>query len=699
MTRPLSPDRVTCRRLVTGVAAFAVAATPFTMAVPAHAAGANTINVYVSDYYGGQPLASMSVSLLNTLTGATVGSAQVSDANGKAEFTGLDDGAYTAKVAGTTKYDEKFSTATTVDADNTTSSASVSPVPKTAQVGKIKGTVSKAGSHVHGYAEIFPSTATEAAVLSGAVMPISSARGYFNDGQYGVDTSTVKWKSGNLAPGTYKVLLGDEHSDSSSYIYNSDHTQSWRHYSTSVWVGAGTGANNTADNAATLTVSAEGLTAAPAATLIAPATPVGPTRVTGTVTGTGAAKLSGVSVTLFQNVGGSWYSRGYEYTDDKGAFVFNQTLAAGTYTLRANDGWNDYKAEFLGDIHPDYPWSLPSPDVTTFALGADGAVTQNMTLDRSPVDRSSGIFGTVTDDRNIAHPGAVTVFDVYGNYVASTYTHRDGGWEILASSLAPGTYKVRAESEQGDAVSAFQGASSFNGATKFTVPVKGAINVGGSQLKRYGYISTKITLPASTRAADSSVTGTLTTLNGNRAGYTYGESGDTLTMRVAPGTYLLQATGYRWNPFNQSNNYDPNAVTFIPQFWKTGFSADTATKIKVASGAKVSGLNFTLGRTLKATSAPAISGTAKAGAVLRGAVGAWNVADDVAFTYTWKRGTSVVSRAAMYKVATADVGKTLTLTIGARDTNGEFLPGTATSKQFAIPKPVKKKKKSKKKKK
>jgi hypothetical protein len=83
-------------------------------------------------------------------------------------------------------------------------------------------------------------------------------------------------------------------------------------------------------------------------------------------------------------------------------------------------------------------------------------------------------------------------------------------------------------------------------------------------------------------------------------------------------------------------------------------------------------------KTLTLTSAPRISGAAKLGTTLTATAGSW-VPTTVALSYQWKRSATVITGAnkATYKVAAADLGKTLSVTVTGTKTG--YLATATTS--------------------
>jgi hypothetical protein len=95
----------------------------------------------------------------------------------------------------------------------------------------------------------------------------------------------------------------------------------------------------------------------------------------------------------------------------------------------------------------------------------------------------------------------------------------------------------------------------------------------------------------------------------------------------------------------------------------------TATLAGYVTTSKVSALTATVATgTFTSAPAPTISGTATFGQTLTAVTGTWT--SSPTFTYQWRRSgsTTVIGTAARYTLGTADIGKTLTVTVTATKT-------------------------------
>ncbi|MGI9196708.1 MAG: hypothetical protein ACR2KE_04525 [Candidatus Nanopelagicales bacterium] len=100
------------------------------------------------------------------------------------------------------------------------------------------------------------------------------------------------------------------------------------------------------------------------------------------------------------------------------------------------------------------------------------------------------------------------------------------------------------------------------------------------------------------------------------------------------------------------------------------------TKVTIVDNA--SGLSFREGAmtAVASVTAPKISGTAKVGQTLKVSTGTWSPTPS-SYTYAWKIGTKVVSTKNSYKVAAADKGKKVTVTVTAKADG--YKDGTASA--------------------
>ncbi|WGL53579.1 carboxypeptidase-like regulatory domain-containing protein [Nocardioides sp. BP30] len=643
--------------------------------------GTDSLSVTVDDFTTGAPLGGVNVELYSTATGATVGNALTTDSSGNVTFGNLADGSYTAKAVATSTHHDQFSVVENLDANNASADVTISPVSVGASRGSLTGTVTQATTtYLYDYVAVYPATTTQTQIANKSVNPVSTS--WEATGSDTPTTLSTTWRS-SIPVGQYKVVAYDVTSGGGSCCPSS--------YATAVWAGAPTSAND-ADHAAIFTVKSAAATNIGSTALPAAANVITTPEIGGTVTGVGGIKLASASyqddveVMLYRQdtSNSTWSQVAATWTDDKGTYSFSGQ-PAGTYTLRVWDPSGEYGDEWLGGTAVDSS-AVPPAGVPTFTIDGTTPVTKNITAKQTTLDTSSGLHGTITDDAGKAHPGRIDVYDVYGFEVWESQTRRDGTWTLPTTSLAPGQYKV--EAADSDDVSSYYGGKTFKTASTFTVPVKGSVSAGGSKLLRYATISGKITLPAVSGTDEGQVYLQLLDGDGYEVDNTGANDDGSYSFVEQPGTYYLVAYGRRDASWDDTDA-NLSEVDFVPQFWKGRYTLASATPIKLGSGAKAT-VSYTLGRTLLATAAPTISGSATQGGTLTATTGTWNVTQDLAYSYTWKRGATVLSHAASYKPVAADQGQTLTVSVQARDTNGDYLSGSTTKSVKVAAAPVKK---------
>ncbi|MET3802688.1 hypothetical protein ABID70_002643 [Clavibacter michiganensis] len=147
------------------------------------------------------------------------------------------------------------------------------------------------------------------------------------------------------------------------------------------------------------------------------------------------------------------------------------------------------------------------------------------------------------------------------------------------------------------------------------------------------------------------------------------------SLTAAPGTWAPVPTTftYRWFAANvaisgaTASTYVPVAadvgkrITVTVTGARSGYTS--ASKTSAGSAAVVAA---PAAKAFAIASSPTISGSASVGGVLTAATGSWSPAP--AFTYQWTVGTTAITGAAgsTYTVGTADLGKTITVTITAK---------------------------------
>ncbi|OUE31982.1 hypothetical protein BFL35_02270 [Clavibacter michiganensis] len=158
------------------------------------------------------------------------------------------------------------------------------------------------------------------------------------------------------------------------------------------------------------------------------------------------------------------------------------------------------------------------------------------------------------------------------------------------------------------------------------------------------------------------------------------------TLTAAPGTWAPVPTtfSYRWFVANvavsgaTASTYAPVAadvgkrITVTVTGARSGYTS--ASKTSAASAAVIAA---PAAKAFAVASSPTITGTVAVGGVLTAATGSWSPAP--AFSYQWSAGTTAISGAtgSTYTLGTADLGKTITVTITAKATG--YITTTRTS--------------------
>jgi hypothetical protein len=710
------------RSLLATAAASGLVLTPLGWLPSAEAApaGPGVVSVDVGDLYSGDDLSGIQVTLYSTATGAAVASrttpvddpstSEQDESSGVVSFEGVDLGTYTAKAHDPSgKHQDRYSTAVVLTDGDAYENISIRMTPIGASFGRLGGDVSQVTDNdLSAYVEVYPSTVTTAAIESGEADYVS--RTYVGDyvEDDGVQTLSDDWQL-NLAPGSYKVRAVDIDSQTCGYVEGEYECS----YSRTTWVGG-----NTAETATALTVVAGKNNTTADVTLPAEAV-TGVKRITGTVTGPGGIKIDDVEVDLLQRLDNQWIEVASTETGADGTYGFSHArecqvetyeynentytdidcgddapVRAGTFTLRFSDDRSDgyyaspkeFETVYFGNVAPASE-GQPPENAQTVTLGETGTQTAAASMTRLPLDTSTGLYGRLSDDAGAGRAGDVRIYDLSGRYVSRANTRRDGSWAVPVTELAPGSYKLAAQGDE--LVESWVGGKTFAAAKTYTVPVKGSTNAGASVLARYARLSGKVSVTG-IAGVDSSDTGvTIWDANGRQVDGAETERDGSFSLSLKPGTYLVSADGEAFDSFDQSNA-EIGDRPLIERFWTSAWSVATATRVKVVSGARLTGFNFALSNQLVATGKPRVTGKAQLRKVLTASAGSWNVSEDVTYKYVWKRGTKVVSSKAGYKVAKADLGKTLTVTVTATDATGTYRAGS-TAASVKVPKPRKKK--------
>jgi hypothetical protein len=269
------------------------------------------------------------------------------------------------------------------------------------------------------------------------------------------------------------------------------------------------------------------------------------------------------------------------------------------------------------------------------------------------LQKVASISGKITAQPgvNLANAGVLALPAAgSGTSPGSASVGADGTYTV--SGLAAGSYKLTFGGGDTNALAYwYLNASSFETATPVTVTAGQAVTGINVTLKKAASISGKITTPPGVSPARVYVT----TVQTSGAGSTSGG------FVHADGTYKI--SGLEVGSYKICLEID----RAILQCYTNATSVATATPVPVAAGQDLTGINFVLAAmpsVLAPAPVPTITGVAKVGSILTAVPGTWGPAP-VALTYQWKaNGVAIAgATAATYKLAAAQAGKTLTVTV------------------------------------
>jgi hypothetical protein len=207
------------------------------------------------------------------------------------------------------------------------------------------------------------------------------------------------------------------------------------------------------------------------------------------------------------------------------------------------------------------------------------------------------------------------------------------------------------------------GPDNFSGAATVAVtedPATAATAPTTSLTEHYGALTGTLTADGRP-ASDPNLGAYVSVMNADDdwAGGGFATSGTSYRTLAAPGQVRASAEASDW----QTDPADP--VYFIRKWWQNTYSQANATVISVHSGQTVTGIDFSLTKTLAATSAPQVVGYPTVGRPLSAAPGTWSQSSNTQYGYTWLRGTTVVGTGPSYVPTVADFGSRLTLRVTA----------------------------------
>lgn len=351
-------------------------------------------------------------------------------------------------------------------------------------------------------------------------------------------------------------------------------------------------------------------------------------------------------------------------------------LGAGSYVIRAVDPWQDYAVGWYrqdpsaaeatpvhlsaGETRSGLDVSL-TPSVET---PSPAAVT-GLLRDRTGLPRRGGWVWAYGE----LEPGAWSV-------VARSRVRADGHFLFTPEQLAPGEYKFEALGDgwvgnPGIVPRFFGGGADVDDAPAHSLEAGEELDLGTLWVTRKATISGVLTVPAAAGYPTFWGTVSATPLSGGRPVQTSPAASGEYAVEVAPGTHTVWFAGGRGSETMDSLEY-------FGQWWRTAHLSQKPTPITVGEGEVAAGISAVLGRRIVALAAPRVTGRALAGYRLSASAGDWNL-NEAEVAYRWKVGAKTVGTGPTYAVRTADRGKLVSVTVSARDREGRFEPGTATS--------------------
>ncbi|MGY2876291.1 hypothetical protein ACVW00_003481 [Marmoricola sp. URHA0025 HA25] len=298
----------------------------------------------------------------------------------------------------------------------------------------------------------------------------------------------------------------------------------------------------------------------------------------------------------------------------------------------------------------------------TLSLGVAGSASAISTIDLQGT--VTGVGGTPLEGIHVEVYDAAT-----GDSVETVHSDALGHYEF--DDLVAGQYKVWVEDhntfDYADTTYYldrwYGGTRSIGTATPVTVVADsdGTLNL---PLTQAGIVTGTLSAPDGHEFTDGWDLDVFTS-DLRVANYTVATSGINFKVATDPGSVRIGGDGW------DSNVTGPDTY-YLETWWSGADTPAAATPITVASGQTVSGINLRPTNVLTARQAPQISGVAAVGRVLTAKPGTWARNAGTEFSYTWKRGTTVVGTGATYTPTVADFGSRLVVDVRAVNTDTDF---------------------------
>ena len=380
-----------------------------------------------------------------------------------------------------------------------------------------------------------------------------------------------------------------------------------------------------------------------------------------------AAGIAGATVVVYKDDDGNGFpdeANPVALTTTDAEALWASTLPVGSYVASASA--EDYDSGVHG----------------TFTVTAGGELTVDFALEPTtpPGELGSTIAGLLTDTAGTPLGGIeVCAWTASDTIQACVDTDADGRYAL--AGLPAGSYRIC----YNDRLPAPGEWATYEmlrwyldkGSRPFATPVvvDGTVTtttLSTVRLRKLARIKGVVGAPALVGATSAAGTVEVYDEDGERVAVApISSNGAYEVGGLLPGAYRVKASGSR---FIGNDEYP-----YIRQFWSRRYSFASATPIALGVGEVRTGIDILLGRTLLATARPVITGRRIVGSTLRAGRGTWNRQVGTTYTFTWRRGTRVLSHAATYRVVRADAGRALTVTVTAKDPDGWLLSGSSAA--------------------
>jgi hypothetical protein len=265
------------------------------------------------------------------------------------------------------------------------------------------------------------------------------------------------------------------------------------------------------------------------------------------------------------------------------------------------------------------------------------------------------VSGTVTtvDAAGVGLAGAsVTAVDSSDSYVAGTTTDTNGNYSIVG--LATGSYRIQFQAPYGDSHASqfWKNAATFGKATAVAVSATTVTSGINASLTAGATISGTVVDTGTPPAPIAYAIVEAHTSSGAYVASTEADQNGNYTLANLPaGTFVVEFDG-------------TDGGAYVSSWWQNASKLSAATRIKVALGATITGIDGSMAPAYLTPGHPTISGAAKVGSTLTSKPGNWKPSDTT-FVYQWNRDGSPITgaTAATYVPVNADAGHTLSVTI------------------------------------